>query len=110
MDTNAALFSQGELCKVVGLDKETANNWINRDLIELAEVGGRKMRRKRLFSFVEIFKTYVTNELVTHLTIPASHSAEIAKQAVREFVQDEELSCIGVDQEPTFAIVLVSRA
>jgi hypothetical protein len=62
METTVALFSQAELCEAAGIDRETANNWIKRGLLETTAVGGRKMRGRRLFSVLEIASSLPTSE------------------------------------------------
>jgi len=109
METNVALFSQVELCEAAGIDHETANNWIKRGLLETTAVGGRRMRGRRLFSMLEIYKAHLMNEMIEHLGIPPSHSAEIANRAITGFVKTEKLTRIDDDHEPAFAIALVAR-
>src|SRR5437588_2876754 len=104
METTVALFSQAELCEAAGIDHETANNWIKRGLLETTAVGGRRMRGRRLFSMLEIYKAHLMNEAINYLGIPPSHCAEIANRAIAEFVRGEKLVRIGDDQEPAFAI------
>jgi len=109
MEITVALFSQAELCEAAGIDHETANNWIKRGLIETTAVGGRKMRGRRLFSMLEIYKAHLMNEAITYLGILPSHCADIANRAIAEFAKTEKLTRIDDDHEPTFAIALVSR-
>jgi hypothetical protein len=109
METTAALFSQAELCEAAGIDRETANNWIKRGLLETSTLGGRKLRGRRLFSMLEICKAHLMNETIKCLAIPASDAAEIADRAIAEFVKTEKLARIDDGQEPTFALALVSR-
>jgi hypothetical protein len=109
METTAASFSQVELCEAAGIDHETANNWIKRGLLETTAVGGRKMRGRRLFSMLEIYKAHLMNEAITYLGIPPSHCAEIASRAIAAFVKAEKLTRIDDDHEPAFAIALVAR-
>ena len=109
METTVALFSQAELCEAAGIDHETANNWIKRGLLETTAVGRRKMRGRRFFSMLEIYKAHLMNEMIEHLGIPPSHCAEIASRVITEFVRTEKLTRIDDDQEPTFAIALVAR-
>jgi hypothetical protein len=109
LETTVALFSQAELCEAAGIDHETANNWIKRGLLETAAVGGRKVRGRRLFSMLEIYKAHLMNEMIECLGIPPSHCAEIANRAIAEFAKTEKLVRIDDDHEPAFAIALVSR-
>src|SRR6266566_1779758 len=109
METTVALFSQAELCQAAGIDHETANNWIKRGLLETTAVGGRRMRGRRLFSMLEIYKAHLMHEVIKHLGIPPSHCAEIASRAIAEFVKTEKLIRIDDDHEPSFAIALVAR-
>jgi hypothetical protein len=109
METTLALFSQAELCEAAGIDRETANNWIKRGLLETTAVGGRRMRGRRLFSMLEIYKAYLMNEAIEYLAIPPSHCAEIASRAIAEFAKKEKLTSIDDDHEPTFVIALVVR-
>jgi Asp-tRNA(Asn)/Glu-tRNA(Gln) amidotransferase B subunit len=108
MDMTAALFSQAELCDAAGIENETANNWIKRGLLEPTKVGGRKIRGRRLFSLLDIFKAHLMNEAIKHLAMPPSQSAQIAKQAITTFIKTEELLQIRDDQkpEPTVACVV----
>jgi len=109
METTVALFSQAALCEAAGIDHETANNWIKRGLLERTAVGGRKMRGRRLFSMLEIYKARLMREMTRFLAIPPSHCAEIASRAIAEFVKTEKLIRIDDDHEPTLAIALVVR-
>ena len=109
METTVALFSQAELCEAAGIDHETANNWVKRGLLETTAVGGRKMRGRRLFSMLEIYKVHLMNEVIRFLAIPPSPSSEIASQAIAAFVKAEKLTRLDDDRQPTFAIALVAR-
>jgi hypothetical protein len=109
METTAALFTQAELCAAAGIDRDTANNWIKRGLLETSRLGGRKLRGRRLFSMLEICKAHLMNETIKYLSIPVSDAAEIASRAIAEFVKAEKLARIDDGQEPSFAIALVTR-
>jgi len=109
METTAALFSQAELCEAAVIDRETANNWIKRGLLETSALGGRKLRGRRLFSLLEIYKAHLINETIGYLGVPVSNAAEIADRLIAEFVRAEKLTRTDVDQEPTFAIALVCQ-
>jgi hypothetical protein len=109
METTAALFSQAELCEAAGIDRETANNWIKRGLLETSRLGGRKLRGRRLFSMLEICKAHLMNEVIKYLAIPVSDAAELASQAIAAFVKTERLTRIEDRQEAAFALALVSR-
>src|SRR5947209_7968659 len=92
METTVALFSQAELCEAAGIDHETANNWIKRGLLETTAVGGRRMRGRRLFSMLEIYKAHLMQEMIKYLGIPPSHCVEIANRAIAEFAKAEKLT------------------
>ena len=109
MEMTVALFSQAELCEAAGIDHETANNWVKRGLLERTAVGGRKIRRRRLFSMLEIYKAHLMSEAITYLGIPPSHCAEIASRVITEFVKTEKLSRIEEDHEPSYAVAFVAR-
>jgi hypothetical protein len=68
------LVSAAELGEVIGADLETVNNWIRREIITRAPIGGRQLRN-RLFSTDEVYKAAVKNELVK-LGIPPSPASE----------------------------------
>jgi hypothetical protein len=57
------LISLSELAQVVGIDFETANNWIRRGIISRSAIGGRQLRN-RLFSMEEVYKAALKYELV----------------------------------------------
>jgi hypothetical protein len=71
---SAILVSAAELGEVIGADLETINNWIRREIITRALIGGRQLRN-RLFSTDEVYKAALKNELVK-LGIPPSPANE----------------------------------
>jgi hypothetical protein len=71
---NAILVSAVELGEVIGADLETVKNWIRREIITRAPIGGRQLRN-RLFSADEVYKTAMKSELV-QLGIPPSQASE----------------------------------
>jgi hypothetical protein len=68
------LVSSVELGEVIGADLETVNNWIRREIIARAPIGGRQLRN-RLFSTDEVCKAALKNGLVK-LGIPPSPASE----------------------------------
>jgi hypothetical protein len=60
---NAILVSAAELGEVIGTDLETVKNWIRREIITRAPIGGRQLRN-RLFSTDEVYKTTMLKQLV----------------------------------------------
>jgi hypothetical protein len=68
-----ALLSAGELAEVIGVDLDTVHNWLQRDIIERATVGGRKLR-SRLFSTKQAHKAALLSELVALGIAPSSAS------------------------------------
>jgi hypothetical protein len=60
---NAILVSAAELGEVIGTDLETVKNWIRREIITRAPIGGRQLRN-RLFSTDEVYKTAMLKQLV----------------------------------------------
>jgi hypothetical protein len=109
METTTALFSQAELCEAAGIDRQTANNWVKRGLLETSTLGGRKLRGRRLFSMLEICKAHLMNQAIKCLAIPVSDAAEVVSEAIAAFVKTEKLTRIEDDHEPSFAVTLVSR-
>jgi phage terminase Nu1 subunit (DNA packaging protein) len=53
---STVLVSAAELAEIIGVDLQTVNNWIRRDIISRTPIGGRKLRY-RLFSAEEVYKT-----------------------------------------------------
>jgi hypothetical protein len=74
LSDNAILVSAAELGEVIGADLETVKNWIRREIITRAPIGGRQLRN-RLFSTEEVYKTALKHELV-NLGIPPSPASE----------------------------------
>jgi hypothetical protein len=71
---NAILISAAELGEVIGADLETIKNWIRREIITRAPIGGRQLRN-RLFSTEEVYKAALKNDLVK-LGIPPSPASD----------------------------------
>lgn len=82
LDTNL-LVSATELGEAIGADAESVNNWIRREVINRAPIGGRQIARHRLFQPEEVYRAAVTNELV-QLRIPPSSAGEAASQLWKE--------------------------
>jgi len=82
LDTNV-LVSATELGEAIGADAESVNNWIRRDVISRAQIGGRQIARHRLFQPEEVYRAALTNELV-QLRIPPSPAGEAASQLWKE--------------------------
>jgi hypothetical protein len=80
---SAILVSAAELGEVIGADLETVNNWIRREIITRAPIGGRQLRN-RLFSPDEVYKAALKNELVK-LGIPPSPSNEAVNAVWKEW-------------------------
>ena len=53
------LFTSAELAEAIGADLETIKNWVRRDIISRARIGGRQMPN-RLFSADEVYKAAIT--------------------------------------------------
>lgn len=87
LDTNV-LVSATELGEAIGADAESINNWIRRDVISRAPIGGRQIARHRLFKPEEVYRAALTNELV-QLKIPPSSAGEAASQLWKEGVKVE---------------------
>jgi hypothetical protein len=87
-DTNV-LVSAAELGEVIGADLETVNNWVRRDIINRAPIGGRQLRH-RLFSTEEVYKTALKNELVK-LGIPPSPASDAINELWREWDRKDSL-------------------
>ena len=77
------LVSAAELGEAIGADAESINNWIRREVITRAPIGGRQIARHRLFKPEEVYRAAVTNELV-QLRIPPSLAGEAASQLWKE--------------------------
>ena len=80
---NAILVSAVELGEVIGADLETVKNWIRREIITRAPIGGRQLRN-RLFSADEVYRTALKNELV-QLGIAPSKASEAVKALWKEW-------------------------
>jgi hypothetical protein len=75
-----ALFSAAELAEVIGVDLETINNWVRRDIIVRAQ--GRL--RHRLFTTEQVYKAAHTHELVK-LGIPPSSACEAVREVWKQW-------------------------
>jgi hypothetical protein len=80
---STVLVSAAELAEIIGVDLQTVNNWIRRDIISRTPIGGRKLRY-RLFSAEEVYKTTFKNELVK-LGIPPSSASDAVKALWRQW-------------------------
>jgi len=89
LDTNV-LVSATELGDAIGADPETVSNWIRRDVIARAQIGGRQLARHRLFKPEEVYKAALTNELVK-LRLPPSHASEAVNEVWKEWDKKELL-------------------
>jgi hypothetical protein len=89
LDTNV-LISATELGKAIGADAESINNWIRRDVISRAQIGGRQIARHRLFTPEEVYKAALTNELVK-LGLPPSPASEAVNELWKEWDKKELL-------------------
>ena len=103
LDTNV-LVSAAELGEAVGADPESVNNWIRRDIISRAPIGGRQLARHRLFSTEEVYKAALTNELVK-LRIPPSPASNAVNELWKEWDKDGFL-----DGKSIYAVILPSGA
>ena len=81
------LVSAAELGEVIGADLETVKNWIRREIITRAPIGGRQLRN-RLFSADEVYKTALKNELVK-LGIPPSQASEAVNALWKEWGKND---------------------
>ena len=79
---SGTLVSAIELAEVIDADLDTINNWVRRDIVSRAKIGGRQLRN-RLFSMEEVYKAALKNELVK-LGIPPSPSSEAVNTLWRE--------------------------
>jgi hypothetical protein len=70
---SSVLVSAAELAEIVGIDLETVNNWLRRDIISRASIGGRQLRH-RLFSTEQVCKAALTHDLVKLGISPSSAS------------------------------------
>jgi hypothetical protein len=68
--------SAAELGEIVGIDRETVNNWLRRGIITRASVGGRLLRT-RLFSADQVYKAALTKELVGLGLAPSAASLAV---------------------------------
>jgi hypothetical protein len=84
---NAILVNAAELGEVIGIDLETVKNWIRREIITRAPIGGRQLRN-RLFSADEVYNTALKNELVK-LGIPPSQASEAVNALWKEWGKKE---------------------
>jgi hypothetical protein len=84
---DAVLVSAAELGEVIGADLETVKNWIRREIITRAPIGGRQLRN-RLFSADEVYKTALKNELVK-LGIPPSQASEAVNALWKEWGKND---------------------
>ena len=99
LDTNV-LVSATELGQAVGADAESINNWIRRDIINRAQIGGRQLARHRLFKPEEVYKAALTNELVK-LRLPPSPASEAVNELWKEWDKKELL-----DGKTIYAVVV----
>jgi hypothetical protein len=99
LDTNV-LVSATELGQAVGADAESINNWIRRDIISRAQIGGRQLARHRLFKPEEVYKAALTNELVK-LRLPPSPASEAVNELWKEWDKKELL-----DGKTIYAVVV----
>ena len=115
MDVQTGIFTQAELCKITGLDSVTVDTWLLRGIMHTTKVGGRILRGRRLFSVLAIFEAAVIGELVTHLAIPPSEAAKVAKCATADWnAPDDWKSRVikAVDRSASIAsvfLILVRR-
>jgi hypothetical protein len=62
-DPDQPFVTSVELAEIIGVELETIKNWIRRDVITRATIGGRVLRT-RLFSTDEVCKAALIHELV----------------------------------------------
>ena len=79
------MLSAFELGQIIGIDRETVNNWNRRDLISRFAPGGRRIRH-RLFSTEELYKTALMKELVD-LNIQPSAAREAVNALWKEWAK-----------------------
>jgi hypothetical protein len=70
---SSVLVSAAELAEIVGIDLQTVNNWLRRNIISRAPIGGRQLRH-RLFSTEQVCKAALTHDLVKLGISPSSAS------------------------------------
>jgi len=73
-------YSQPDLCKVVGIPMTTGNNLIHIRAIRLPDVGGRRLRKARVFSPIIIFEALIVMELKRALGTSPTRSGAIARK------------------------------
>jgi hypothetical protein len=76
------LLSQPQFCEVAGIDMQTANNWVARQVLAPTEIGGRQIKGTRLYSVTKAFQGRVIGELVQFHRIPPSEAAKVAEEVV----------------------------
>jgi hypothetical protein len=114
MDVQAGIFTQGELCQVTGLDTVTVDTWLLRGVLRTAKVGGRTLRRRRLFSVLGIFEAAVSSELVTHLAMGPTEAAKVARCASTDWAKPDDwkpriISAVDRSAKVTSVFLLVAR-
>ena len=98
----SVLVSAAELGEIVGINLETVNNWLRHGVVTRARIGGRQLRN-RLFSVEEVYKTALTNELVT-LGIPPSPGSEAVNAIWKEWDKKD-----APEGRNLYALVLPSK-
>lgn len=71
------MVTAAELAYVLGLDLDTVNNWVRREIIARSRIGGRLLRN-RLFSEDEVSKAALIAELVRLGIGPSPASEAVA--------------------------------
>lgn len=99
----AVVVSAAELVEILGVDRETVNNWLRRGIITRASVGGRLLRT-RLFSVDQVYKAALTNELVRLGIAPL-----VASHAVSEVWKQWRRSDLSAKQNIHAALILKER-
>jgi hypothetical protein len=106
------LVSAAELAEVIGSDPETVNNWIRRDIINRAPIGGRQLRN-RLFSTEEVCRAALKNELVK-LGFPPSPASEAVNTLWKAWdkklaPQEQNIYALMLPSNDKWTVALCSR-
>jgi hypothetical protein len=77
------VHTQREYSVLTGLDPVTANNFIARKIVQVAEVVPGRGRGTRLFTPLSAWEGRILNEAVKHHKMPLGDAAKIAEAATR---------------------------
>ena len=79
---SAALFSASELAHVAGVDRKLVNVWLERELLAPTRTEHLAIRKRPMFSVIEIFKARLAKVLFDRLMINAHPSMMAGKLAI----------------------------